>query len=371
MNNAASPIRIDNVSKSFGSFAALRNIFLDIPSGSFTTLLGPSGCGKTTLLRLIAGFDEPDSGDILIDGARMNGLPPYRRGTPLVFQDYALFPHMTVFENIAYGLKLQRMSRDAIKRKVGEMLELFGLAGMESRVPPQLSGGQQQRVAFARALATGHRVLLMDEPLSNLDAKMRVEVRSELRELQRRAGITAVFVTHDQEEALSLSDRIAVFDKGRVRQCGTPWEVYFKPRDAFVADFVGTANFIPGVVEGIEGKQLIVRSERSVFRVDAGNGASFRAGDKVTLVLRPESISISPMSEASDDGVRDGEADDWLGTIESSSFLGRVIRYRVRCGSLSLIVDDESPNDYGSLEGVVRLRPALSKLHVLSEERDI
>lgn len=358
-------ILIDKVSKSFGTYEALRDISLDIPRGSFTTLLGPSGCGKTTLLRLIAGFDEPDGGNIVIDGARMNGLPPFRRLTPLVFQEYALFPHMTAFENIAYGLKLQKLSRVEIRRKVGEMLEMFGLEKLGDRLPQQLSGGQQQRVAFARALVTGHRILLMDEPLSNLDAKMRVEVRSELRELQQRTGITAVFVTHDQEEALSISDRIAVFDKGRIRQVGTPWEVYFKPSDAFVADFVGTANFIPGEVAALEGQELVVGCENAVFRIQAGD-RSYRPGDRVTLVIRPECLSLSVAAEASP-----GEfAAGWFGTIRNSQFLGRTVRYNIQCGSLALIADDSDPGFGGALRGEVRLRIDPSKIHVLPESRE-
>ncbi|MCC3372562.1 ABC transporter ATP-binding protein [Cohnella sp. REN36] len=365
MNEALPHISIDRVSKSFGAFAALRDVSLDIPPGSFTTLLGPSGCGKTTLMRLIAGFDEPDRGEIRIDGARMNGMPAYRRRTPLVFQEYALFPHMTVYENIAYGLKLLKTPRAEIGRKTGEMLEMFGLTGLDKRLPKELSGGQQQRVAFARALVTGQRVLLMDEPLSNLDAKMRVEVRNELRELQQRAGITAIFVTHDQDEALSLSDRIAVFDKGRIRQTGTPWEVYFKPDNAFVADFVGTANFIPGEVAGVEGTEIVVRCAPSLLRVDAG-GRAFRPGDRVTLVVRPECISISA-------GEADGDAEEangWSGETLGSTFLGRMIRYRVRCGPLTCIVDDADPSARGFLSGPVRLRLHPGKIHVLPEEAE-
>ncbi|MBB6671948.1 ABC transporter ATP-binding protein [Cohnella nanjingensis] len=363
MNAAMPHIAIDNVSKTFGSFAALQGITLDIPQGSFTTLLGPSGCGKTTLMRLIAGFDEPDGGEIRIDGVKVNGVPAFRRQTPLVFQEYALFPHMTVYENIAYGLKLQKTPREQIGRKMGEMLEMFGLTGLDNRLPKQLSGGQQQRVAFARALVMGQRVLLMDEPLSNLDAKMRVEVRSELRELQQRAGITAIFVTHDQDEALSLSDRIAVFDKGRIRQAGTPWEVYFKPDNAFVADFVGTANFIPGEVAGVEGTDVVVRCAPSLLRVDAG-GRAFRPGDRVTLVVRPECISIS--AEEADGGV--DAANSWSGEIVNSTFLGRLIRYRVRCGPLACIVDDADPSVRGFLRGAVRLRLDPGKIHVLPGE---
>lgn len=326
MNNAAQPhIRIDDVTKSFGAFSALRSVTLDVPRGSFTTLLGPSGCGKTTLLRLLAGFDEPDSGSIRIDGAEMNGVPAFRRKTPLVFQDYALFPHMTVQENIAYGLKLQKARKAETAARVGEMMDLFGLQGLEKRLPKQLSGGQQQRVAFARALVTGRDILLMDEPLSNLDAKMRVEVRRELRELQRRAGITAVFVTHDQDEALSLSDYVAVFEKGRIRQAGTPWEVYYEPANAFVADFVGTANLLAGIVEDVRDGVLLVRCRDVLLRASSA-GRTFRPGDRATLMIRPECLRI---------GADEGDAEPenrWMGAISGSSFLGRQVRYEVQCG---------------------------------------
>lgn len=366
MNQAETHIRVNNLVKTFGSFTALRGVTLDIPRGSFTTLLGPSGCGKTTLLRLIAGFDEPDSGNILIDGKRVNDLPAFRRNTPLVFQEYALFPHMTVYENIAYGLKLQKMPQADIRRKVGGMLDMFGLQGLERRQPRELSGGQQQRVAFARALVTGHDILLLDEPLSNLDAKMRVEVRGELRELQRRSGITAVFVTHDQEEALALSDRIAVFHKGQICQAGTPWEVYFKPENTFVADFIGTANLLQGEVMGAEGEDLVIRSGDALLRVNGG-GRPFKAGGQVTMMLRPEAISI-----AAEDGHGDGgdEQTGWEGEVVSSSFLGRMVRYEVRCGSRTLLVDDSDPVRKGILQGRVILRPDPFQIHLLPEEQD-
>ncbi|MFD2333534.1 ABC transporter ATP-binding protein [Cohnella sp. GCM10020058] len=366
MNTTVAPqphIRIAGVSKSFGAYAALRDVSLDIPEGSFTTLLGPSGCGKTTLLRLIAGFDEPDSGDIAIGGVRMNGLPPFKRRTPLVFQEYALFPHMTVAENIAYGLKLQKDSRADIRRKIGEMLDMFGLKGLGERLPRQLSGGQQQRVAFARALVTGHRVLLMDEPLSNLDAKMRVEVRDELRDLQRRTGITAVFVTHDQEEALSLSDRIAVFDQGCIRQVGTPWEVYYKPSDAFVADFVGTANFVPGEVAAADEGKLQVRCGDAFFSVPAA-GPSYKIGDAVTLVVRPECLAIVGEDEAGAAGP------EWTGEIANSRFLGRLVRYELLSGGMTFVVDVSDPGYGGVRSGRVRLRADPDKLHVLPGRRE-
>ncbi|MGU3472609.1 ABC transporter ATP-binding protein [Paenibacillus sp. D51F] len=359
MNSSQVHIQIDNISKSFGSFAAIRNVSLDIPAGSFTTLLGPSGCGKTTLMRLIAGFDEPDSGSIRIDGRQVNGIPAFKRQTPLVFQDYALFPHMTVEENIGYGLKLQKISRSESRKRVDEMLGMFGLDGLGSRLPKELSGGQQQRVAFARALVTGQKILMMDEPLSNLDAKMRVEVRQELRELQRRTGITAVFVTHDQDEALSMSDRIAVFEQGSIRQAGTPWEIYFKPNDAFVASFVGTANFIRGQVAELKGDELIVRCELFVIRIHA-LGRHYAVGEEIVMVVRPECISIDVQGE-------EGAEPDpcWSGEIQSSSFLGRMIRYEVRCGSTAFIVDDANPSLHGFLQGSVRLRLNPDRIHIL------
>ncbi|TBL73259.1 ABC transporter ATP-binding protein [Paenibacillus thalictri] len=360
--SAAEPIiKIENVTKTFGAFHAINNVSLDIPKGSFTTLLGPSGCGKTTLMRLIAGFNEPDSGSIYIEGHKVNGLPPYKRNTPLVFQEYALFPHMTVYENIAYGLKLKKTPPKALDEKVQEMLDMFGLKGMEQRFPKQMSGGQQQRVAFARALITGQNILLMDEPLSNLDAKMRVEVRSDIREMQQRAGITAIFVTHDQDEALSLSDRIAVFNKGTICQVGTPWEVYFKPVNKFVADFVGVANFLNGRVVGIEAQDLIVKCADMTVKVDKAD-YSAKTGDEVTLVIRPECISIMP--GAAGEGNEDNA---WNGTILRSSFLGRMIRYGVDTGPMQWIVDDSSPSVRGYMEGHVRLVLDKKKIHLLKE----
>ncbi|NRF92873.1 ABC transporter ATP-binding protein [Paenibacillus frigoriresistens] len=362
MSAAESIIRIENVTKTFGSFTAINNVSLDVPKGSFTTLLGPSGCGKTTLMRLIAGFHEPDDGTIVIEGNQVNGVPAYKRNTPLVFQEYALFPHMTVFENISYGLKIKKMPRQEMKDKVDAMLEMFGLQGMENRFPKHLSGGQQQRVAFARALITGQNILLMDEPLSNLDAKMRVEVRCELRELQQRTGITAIFVTHDQDEALSLSDWIAVFDKGRIRQIGTPWEVYFKPKTKFVADFVGVANFINGEVVGIEEHDIIVKFNDGVIRVNKYND-KFELGQAVTLVIRPECISI-----IEDKNAHDLSENVFTGTIGQSSFLGRMIRYWVEAGPIQWIVDDTSPSVRGTLQGIIHVALDKNKIHILPKE---
>ncbi|MEK3914543.1 ABC transporter ATP-binding protein [Paenibacillus sp. FSL H7-0331] len=352
-------IKIENVTKQFGAFKAINNVSLDIQRGSFTTLLGPSGCGKTTLMRLIAGFHEPDSGTIYIEGKQVNGTPVYKRNTPLVFQEYALFPHMTVFENIAYGLKLKKVPANVLKEKVEAMLDMFGLQGLEHRYPKQMSGGQQQRVAFARALIIGQNILLMDEPLSNLDAKMRVEVRNDIRDMQQRAGITAIFVTHDQDEALSLSDRIAVFNKGTIYQVGTPWEVYFKPINRFVADFVGVANFLSGEVVGVEAEDYIVKCADMAIRVDK-TGYTAKLGDQVTLVIRPECISV--LTEDTSHGNYDNV---WSGVITRSSFLGRMIRYWAEAGSTQWIVDDTSPSVRGYLEGNIRIALDKKKIHIL------
>lgn len=253
---------IESISKSFGTYTALQHINVTIPKGKFTCLLGPSGCGKTTLLRILAGLEQPDQGSIVHDGQDITSLRPAKRNFGIVFQSYALFPNLTVKDNIAYGLK-GKMPRKQIQERVSEMLELVGLAGTEARYPAQLSGGQQQRVALARAIALSPDVLLLDEPLSALDAKVRDKLRHQLRELQQKLGITMVMVTHDQEEALTMADQIVVMDHGRIMQCGTPQDVYDQPSSPFVADFIGAINFIPAEVlkQNKDNKQLAIRPE--------------------------------------------------------------------------------------------------------------
>ena len=353
-------IEFKNIVKRFDSFTALDHVSLTIPKGKFVTLLGPSGCGKTTLMRQLAGFSEPEEGDILIKGKRVNGLPPYKRNTPLVFQEYALFPHMTVYENISYGLKLQKVPKPVIDSKVAEMLEMFNLLNLEKRFPKQLSGGQQQRVAFARALIMGQEILLLDEPLSNLDAKLRVEVRTELRMIQQKFNITTIYVTHDQDEALSMSDMIAVMRNGRIEQIGSPWEIYFRPANPFVANFVGVVNFLKAQVllqnhGNLEvdycGKQINLQSDLEVTE-----------GTKVLLVVRPECMRIAYPEENCSNKV-------FLeGVIENYSFLGRVIRYWVRVGEETLILDDSNPDLSGNRSGKVRLILDQKKIHVLDCE---
>jgi ABC-type Fe3+/spermidine/putrescine transport system ATPase subunit len=262
MDNAAAgepgavDVELKSVTKNYGSFRAVDDFSLTVRRGSFTTLLGPSGCGKTTLLRIIAGFFEPDSGEVIISGKNQRGIPPEKRSTSIVFQDYALFPHMTVEENLAYGLRIRRLEPDRRRHEAAATAGALGLDGLLGRYPGELSGGQQQRLALGRALILKPQILLMDEPLSNLDAKLRERVRGEIKDIQQRLGITTIYVTHDQEEALSLSDYIAVMNGGRLEQTGTPYEIYNCPKSAFAADFTGPANFIE-----LEGKKYMIRPE--------------------------------------------------------------------------------------------------------------
>ncbi|WP_298034036.1 ABC transporter ATP-binding protein [uncultured Dysosmobacter sp.] len=352
-------IEFKNVVKRFGDFTALDHVSLEIPKGAFVTLLGPSGCGKTTLMRQLAGFSEPEEGDVLVDGKRMNGLPPFKRNTPLVFQEYALFPHMTVYENISYGLKLVKEPKEEIGRRVSEMLEMFNLMGLEKRFPREMSGGQQQRVAFARALVMGQEILLLDEPLSNLDAKLRVDVRTELRQIQRKLGITAIYVTHDQDEALSMSDIIAVMRQGRIEQIGTPWEIYFRPANRFVADFVGTVNFLDAKVLTASAHVLTVDHCGMELRVPTEIPAS--AGEEITLVVRPECIHLAAEGETLPEGAV------LNGTIENYSFLGRMIRYWVRVGEETFVIDDANVDLSGARSGDVKLCLDAHKLHILKD----
>ncbi|MFM9276726.1 ABC transporter ATP-binding protein [Paenibacillus jiagnxiensis] len=324
-----SRIHIDDVSRRFGDFTALEQVQLTIEEGEFFSLLGPSGCGKTTLLNMIAGFLDPTTGRILIGDQDVTGLPPYRRGLGIVFQDYALFPHLTVFENVAYGLQIRKQSKQQIKRRVEETLALVQLSSMADRRPHQLSGGQRQRVAIARALAIEPAVLLLDEPLSNLDAKLRKDMQTELRSIQRRAGVTTVMVTHDQEEALSLSDRIGILGQGRLQQVGSPLEVYRQPANRFVADFIGQVNLFrtsaePDAVGGT-GRQRYMTED---YETSAGvplvlETASSAAGGTGTFMLRPERVRITMTAGA------EGQPNRTPGTIRTISYAGDHVRLQV------------------------------------------
>ena len=311
-------IEIRDLTKRFGGVTAVDHVSLEIGDGELFTLLGPSGCGKTTLLRLIAGFYRSEGGAILFGERVVNELPPHARNIGMVFQNYALWPHMTVFENVAYGLKLRQLRGEALRTRVAEGLRKVNLVRLERRFPGQLSGGQQQRVALARALVLNPDILLLDEPLSNLDAKIRAEVRAEIRKLQRELGITTEYVTHDQEEAISLSDRVAVMRDGHVLQVATPRELYERPRTRFVADFVGTNNLLPGTVRGTEGDGLVVETGLGLIR--ARPTAAMPPGQACILAIRPENVAVE---SAAADGNR------LTGRIALASYLGNTLRYDV------------------------------------------
>ena len=303
VGSASPAIEARQVVKSFpGGAVALDHVSVAIERNEFFTLLGPSGCGKTTLLRLIAGFEQPTEGEIFLDGERIEHLPPFRRPINTVFQSYALFPHMTVGQNIAFGLEMQGIARDEIRRRVTEMLGLVKLDGFEGRKVDQMSGGQQQRVALARALANRPKVLLLDEPLSALDLKLRKEMQIELKRLQTETGITFVFVTHDQEEALTMSDRIAVMSAGRILQVGAPRDIYENPEHRFVADFIGESDFLPATVDSVEAGKIVYRLPSGVTL--EGPAQDFNPGAAVSLSTRPERLSIGgPGTPGGLDGV--------------------------------------------------------------------
>ncbi|MEV5776819.1 ABC transporter ATP-binding protein [Streptomyces antimycoticus] len=291
-------VTLRGIRKQFGSSVAVEELDLDVRPGEFLTLLGPSGCGKTTTLNMVAGFLTPDSGQILLDGQDVHQLPPDRRDTAMVFQQYALFPHLTVGRNVGYGLRMRKRPKAEIRERVAEALERVGLAGHEDRLPGQLSGGQQQRVALARAIVVQPKVLLFDEPLSNLDLKLREQLRLEIKHLQRELGTTSIFVTHDQTEALVMSDRIAVMRAGRIDQLDTPETIYREPANAFVAGFVGQSNLIPGVCTEAGAVSCTVRLPTSNVDVHARHSGTVAAGDAVRILLRPEALRLSGDSAA-------------------------------------------------------------------------
>ena len=330
-------VRLDHISKIYQDpktskdFYAVHDVSLDIEPGEFVTLLGPSGCGKTTILRMIAGFESPNEGEIYLGGEPINELTPNKRDTAMVFQSYALLPHYNIFDNVAYGLKLRKVPKEEIQKKVINILGLVGLEGMEDRMTNQLSGGQQQRVALARALVLEPGVLLFDEPLSNLDAKLRVDMRNEIRRIQQEAGITAIYVTHDQSEAMALSDNIIIMKKGVVEQMGDPHTVYYRPANEFVADFIGESNFLHGKIAEHDGQHGVADIEGC--RVPIANIEHLGDGDACTLVLRPEAARVS------DEGVLPCE-------VVLSRFMGNYHNYHVKVGETLVKVTDFNPKNH-------------------------
>ena len=334
MDKQKKGVRLEHISKIYKDpktgkdFYAVQDTTLDIEPGTFVTLLGPSGCGKTTTLRMIAGFESPDEGDIYLGDEAINALTPNKRDTAMVFQSYALLPHYNVFDNVAYGLKIRKLPKEEIQERVMNILKLVEMEGMESRMTNQLSGGQQQRVALARALVIEPSVLLFDEPLSNLDAKLRVTMRTEIRKIQQKVGITAIYVTHDQSEAMSISDKIIIMSKGKVEQIGTPREIYYHPTSKLVADFIGEANFLEAQVRSADGEKAMISVAGGEFEVN--NFAHAKAGETATLVLRPEGVSLS------EKGLLEG-------TVTLSTFMGAYQYYQMMVGDIEIQITDYNP----------------------------
>ena len=336
----AAEVHIEHLSKRFGELYAVKDVNLHIQKGDFYTFLGPSGCGKTTLLRMVAGFTTPDEGDIYFDEQRINDVPPWERNVGMVFQSYALWPHMSVFDNIAFGLRERKVPKAAIQDKVYAALKMVNLEGLEKRRPSQLSGGQQQRVALARTLVIEPRLLLLDEPLSNLDAKLRIQMRNELLRLQRELGITTIYVTHDQEEALAISTRIAVMSQGIVVQQGTPKEIYETPGTQTVADFVGTSNFLAGKVVKIDGDYVELESQDTgLFFISWGDSFEKPPPPGIPLIVnvRPESIQIAQQLGCC-------TPNQIQGKVITSIYLGSLIQYEVETTSGNRIkVNTQNP----------------------------
>lgn len=351
---------LDDVTKRYGDGTQIGPVSLQIEKGEFFSFLGPSGCGKTTILRCIAGFESLTAGTINLRGARLDKVPAHRRNIGIVFQSYALFPHLTIFENVAFGLRLRPLKEAEIKKRVAEALDLVGMPELGARYTSQISGGQQQRVAIARAIVLEPAVILFDEPLSNLDLKLRLQLRIELRRLQRQLGMTAIFVTHDQSEAMTLSDRIAVFSRGHVEQIGTPSEIYEQPNSTMVADFIGNANILQGTI-GRNGTDAVF---------DAGNGLHLRllsepanVGQQVTALIRPEHIQVMVHTDTRCD------MDNVLaGTLEDMTYLGEDLHLRIASPSApSLLVTMKSRDEIRQMKTgqAMSIRVPPDRIHIL------
>ncbi len=343
-------LQLQHLTKRFGDLTVIDDLSLDVAKGELCCLLGPSGCGKTTTLKIIAGFWEPNEGAVCLAGREITHLPPQKRDVGMVFQNYALFPHLTVFENVAYGLRRRRWAEKEIKSKVADMLHLVQLEGYGGRRIHQLSGGQQQRIALARALVIEPKLLLLDEPLSNLDARLRADMRDEIRRIQRTLNITAVYVTHDQEEALSLADRIVVMNDGVIEQIGPPQEIYQRPATPFVADFIGRVNLLRGKINGGELQLLGKR-----FPSPAGRWAE---GEEIICALRPEQIRLAPPETLSAKAI-----------VKDSAYFGSMVRYRVTAAGIELQVEAPTPQALFRPGEVVELRWEFEDLHLFTGDQ--
>ena len=354
-------IEFINIVKRYDDITVIPKLSLKINEGEFFTLLGPSGCGKTTLLRMVAGFNSIEEGEITFNGEVINSIPAYKRNIGMVFQNYAIFPHMTVSENIEYGLKLRKHSKEEAKKKLEDILKVVKIYEYKDRSPDKLSGGQQQRVALARAIVIHPTVLLMDEPLSNLDAKLRIEMRSAIREIQKNIGITTVYVTHDQEEALAISDRIAIMNKGVIQQIDTPRKIYLRPSNVFVATFIGHSNIFNGKIVIEEGKNHIAFENGYSVPMDNLNSEA-ENGKEIQISVRPEEFTISDSS----DGIR--------GTIHFNTFLGKYINYEVMLHNREIIelTQDTSTNDtFYEIGQEVYLQVNKNRINIFDKEGNI
>ena len=374
MNSRTSTrLRLENVTVRFPGVTAVNDVSFEVNPGEFFSLLGPSGCGKTTLLRTIAGFYRQETGHIYFNDQCIDRIPPHRRGTAMVFQNYAIFPHLTVWDNVGYGLRARKVKKDEAARRIRAALELVDLVGLEKRKPKQLSGGQQQRVAVARAVVIEPHILLMDEPLANLDAKLRIRLRTELRKLQQQLGLTTIYVTHDQEEALSLSDRIAVMFGGKIAQLGTPEEIYQDPASRQVAEFVGEGNYLQGEVTQVDGGSVVVtfptgavvRAELSTAGSSggpagsSGTGGRLSKGAAVVVSFRPHEVEVMPQGNE--------DAPNCLeGTVQHLDYLGAIVRYHIDIGKgMTVLAEHYTMKGVPARQGdklVVRIPPERIKL---------
>jgi len=342
------PLHLERIVKKYGNVKAVDDLSLKVRDRELLTLLGPSGCGKTTILRCVSGFVKPDSGDIYLGDRKITEIPPQKRGIGLVFQNYALWPHMTVFQNLAFGLKIKKLSKNEIRQKVEHALALVQLEGFGDRYPRQLSGGQQQRVALSRALVLEPDILLLDEPLSNLDALLREQMRFEIAQIHKQAGITTIYVTHDQTEAMVISDRIAVLEKGRIMQLGTPLEIYSKPANKFVAGFMGTTNFIYGKVISFDKDYAEVTTDDGVTLT--GRGCELKKGDEVDVAIRPESIKFLSPAEAK---TTSHEPNLYEAAVVRASYIGELIDYQLKIKKHLIRARGEVRTPYAVAERIV------------------